>query len=239
MAADDQGAAAPRKGLPLWVILAGGGALAFVLWRYRGTSAATQQPLVPAVATDPNTGLPIDPLTGLPFQGTSTQPQSLTDWISKAEAWAAGQGHLNAGLVSKALYDYTNGNRLNEQEAGVLQKILTAVGYPPILLPWNGPTGTNPSSGGKGPYFHPNTWKWFGLQKGESFLGEPKEAAKGSGLFTALGRVGQLIFQPQANAPIYALVNDKGKQVWRRIDSAKAFAALPTGTQVATLKSYR
>lgn len=236
MAADDQASAAPRKGFPLWVILVGGGALAFVLWRNKGSlSGQTAQPLVPAVATDPNTGLPIDPLTGLPFQGTSTQPQSITDWISKAEAWAAGQGHLNAGLVSKALYDYTNGNQLNEQEAGVLQKILTAVGYPPILLPWNGPTGTNPTSGGKGPYFHANTWQWFGLQKGETFTGEPKDIAKGSGLLAALGRVGNLIFQPQANAPIYALIGSQ----WRRIDSAKAFAALPKGTQVATLKGYR
>ena len=247
MADGDQGAAAPKKGFPLWIILAGGGAVALFLYlrRRSSTSAQTAQPLVPAVVTDPNTGLPIDPLTGLPFQGTSTQPQTMTDWIGKAEAWALGK-HLNSGLVNKALFDYTNGNRLGPREAAIIDQILSAVGYPPDLLPFKGPGLDNPTKP-KGPFFNWQTWKWFGLQAGESYATEPKFLPKGSHLLSILGKVGSNIIMPLANAPIYALVprnwtagthDMTGPLTWRRIDNNLAFAALPKGTQVSTFSAY-
>lgn len=236
MAVGDQGSAPVKKPFPLWIILVGGGGLALFLYLRNRNAAQTQQPLVPAVTTDPNTGLPVDPLTGLPFQGTSTQPQTLDAWTAAAESWASGH-HLNPALVAKALFDYENGNRFNEAEAEILRKIIAAIGYAPGVLPWNGPTGNSPTPKGKGPFFDPSKWKWaspaswlprvLSLVQGHQFLFNIGEKGTGN------------IELPRTGAPIYALVLQKnGQHLWQLITSAAQYRALPNGTRIASEQGY-
>lgn len=160
--ANDSAAGAPQKpgsgggifGIPyLYVGAAGVGVV--LLWFYlrnRGSSAgglsgggAVSADSAPGLlggtsfATDPGTGLPIDPSTGLPYltsqggAGTGT----LDAWVKSVEGALTGLGYAPA-LISQALYDYTNGNPLSDQESGVINAGLGKVGYPPNLLPFFG-----------------------------------------------------------------------------------------------------
>lgn len=161
--ANDSAAGAPQKpgsgsgtifGIPyLYVGAAGVGVV--LLWFYlrnRGSAAggtssggAVSADSAPGLlggtsfSTDPNTGAPIDPTTGLPFltsqggAGTGT----IDAWVKSVEGALTGLGYAPA-LISQALYDYTNGNPLSDQEAGVINAGLGKVGYPPNLLPFFG-----------------------------------------------------------------------------------------------------
>lgn len=139
MAVGDQGGPAPKKGLPIWVILGGGGAVGLFLYlrRRSATTAGTTSPLVPGVVTDPNTGLPVDPLTGLPYLSNPTSPPTNEGWFSAAAAWATRNG-ISPSLANQALYDYINGQVLNANESNVIDKILGGYGYPPTPLPFGG-----------------------------------------------------------------------------------------------------
>lgn len=108
MADEQPGQTSP--GLPRWVIFGGLGVGAVVLFLYvrrkGATAATTQAPLVPAVATDPNTGAPLDPLTGLPYvtsqpSTTGTTPD-LSSWINQAEQALVAHGYTPA-LASQSL----------------------------------------------------------------------------------------------------------------------------------------
>ena len=140
MAVDQSPVPGRQGGIPLWVILAGGGGLAlFLWWRNRQSSSGTQQPLVPGVVTDPTTGLPIDPLTGLPYvTGGGTQTTTLQQWATTAYNDLMMQGGANAAAISQALYDYTNGNVLSDAESVIIHKALAAAGQPPQQLPFLG-----------------------------------------------------------------------------------------------------
>lgn len=250
MAVGDESATAGEKkpGIPIWVIVGGVAVVAFVLWRMRSAaSSSTAQPLVPAVATDPNTGLPINPLTGLPWTGTTTTPPTITDWVNSAESWAR-QHHVGAGLASKALWDYTNGLAMNEAEQNFIQQVIKAIGYPSQLLPFRTKGAPNPVSP-KGPYFHAPDWMYFNFGHTSDYAGEPKYIGAASKLMDVLGRVGGLITMPAKGAPIYALLpggllpnaqgyNPKAALRWRRIDALSAYALLPFGTRVATTQEY-
>jgi hypothetical protein len=150
--ADQAGPAPEGKGIPLWVIIGGVVAVAgFIYFRRKSSaSGSTTTPLVPGVATDPNTGLPVDPLTGLPYITNPQQPQTNDSWASSALAWAEKNG-IGAGLANQALFDYLNGNVLNGQEADIINKILSGFGNPPNLLPFQPPAGW-----GKPPVNPPN-----------------------------------------------------------------------------------
>jgi len=148
MAVDQSPVPEGRKGgIPLWVILAGGGAVAILIWwRSRQSAASTTSPLVPAVATDPNTGLPIDPLTGLPYitnPGTATQ--TIAQWALSAYNALLAKGYSPA-LANQAIYDFTNGNPLTDAEAGAVNAALGQAGYPPIPLPFNGNLPVTPGN---------------------------------------------------------------------------------------------
>lgn len=144
----DQAGPAPRRGIPLWVILVGGGGLALFLYmRYRNNAATSGSTLgagTTGVVTDPNTGLPVDPLTGLPYvtQPTNT-PISMSAWISQAYSALVAAG-VDPAAASQALYDYTNAQSLSSQEASIIDKALGLAGYPPQTLPF---FGTVPTTG--------------------------------------------------------------------------------------------
>jgi hypothetical protein len=242
----DEGGAAPKKGIPIWIIIGGGLVVAYIIYRSR-QNAAAQSSIYPGMGvttTGTDTGVN-------PVGGTAVVPKTMADWIAAAEAWARGN-NFGAGLASQALYNYTHGLTLTAAQKNFIEKVIAGTGYPPDLLPIKSAPDTNPTSP-KGPYFHANLWQWFGLQKGENYLGEPKTvtAAQGKGLFALLGKVGLgNILLPQSNAPIYALLpggllpNAKGYNpnatgVWRRIDASSAYALLPKGTQVATLQGWQ
>jgi len=254
--ADQSGLPKKKPGIPLFVVIGGGLIVAYLIYRSRRTAAQTQPPLVPAVTTDPNTGLPIDPLTGLPYTGVgpSSSQQDITTWVAQAESWARSH-NMDAGLVSKAIYDYTNGNTLGPREANILEKILAGIGYPPIVLPWKGPTGNNPTTHNKGPWFNPSTWKWWNAGKNlapkgsQNYPGEPKFVGAKSPFIDVLGSLGGLIRMPLSGAPIYALLpggllpnaqgyDPKAALRWRRLDAPTAFALVPTGTKIGTLQSW-
>ena len=141
MAVGDQAGPASKGGIPLWVILAGGAAVGLFLWsRNRSKAAATSTgaALVPGVATDPNTGLPIDPLTGLPYITTPTQAPTLQSWATGAEQWLAQHG-VSPTLANRTVYDYINGQLMDANELGTLNKLLGGYGYPSTdILPTSG-----------------------------------------------------------------------------------------------------
>ena len=153
MAVGDQAGPAPKGGIPLWMILAGGAAVGLFLWyRNRQTASTAGAPgtaLVPGVATDPNTGLPIDPLTGLPYITTPTQAPTLQSWATGAEAWLSSHG-VSPTLANKTVYDYINGQLMDARELGALNKLLGGFGYQSTdILPTSGyvlppPTPTAP-----------------------------------------------------------------------------------------------
>lgn len=139
MAAGDQGAAAPGRGIPLWVWGAGVGAVVLFLYLRRRQGASTvQTPISGGVVTDPNTGFPVDPVSGLPF--VTSQPTTTTDlatWAQNAMKALVGAGYSPA-LASQSIYDYQVGNQLNAQESDAVNKALGLVGFPPISLPFFG-----------------------------------------------------------------------------------------------------
>ena len=137
-------------GLPLPLILGGIGVVVVILYlRHRsGSSSSTQQPLVPAVTTDPNTGLPVDPLTGLPYitsqPSTAATTPDIGAWALQAEQALVKAGYSPA-LASQAIYDYTNQNQLNASEAGAVNKALGLIGFAPGPgLPFLGNVPTKP-----------------------------------------------------------------------------------------------
>lgn len=163
MAVGDQPAAAQKGGLPLWVILGGGAALGLFLYmRRKSSSSATQSPLIPATVTDPNTGLPVDPLTGLPYITNPQQAPTNESWFNGALQWASHNG-ISASLANSALYKYINGELLNANESNVIDKVLSGFGAPPSPLPFGGtpvlpkptpgPTSNLPPIRGKFPEF--------------------------------------------------------------------------------------
>jgi hypothetical protein len=138
--ADQPGPAQPGKGIPMWVILGGVGVVVVFLYMRRkgGAGAAgTAAPLVPGVTTDPNTGLPVDPLTGLPYITNPTKPPDNNSWGLGAEQWLSTHG-VSASLANQAIYDYLNGNLLNANESGAIDKVLAGYGFPPNELPFGG-----------------------------------------------------------------------------------------------------
>lgn len=139
MAVGDQAGPAPKKGLPIWVIIAAGGVLALYLYERRKSSAGSvaTSNLVPATVTDPNTGLPVDPLTGLPYTTTPTSAPDNNSWGLGAEQWLAQHG-VSASLANQAIYDYLNGNLLNANESAAIDKVLGGFGFPPNELPFGG-----------------------------------------------------------------------------------------------------
>ena len=139
MAAGDQAGPAPKGGIPLWLIIVGGGAVAlFLFMRARsGQATGTGGSLVPGVTTDPNTGLPIDPLTGLPYVSNPQSPATNESWFNGALQWATTH-NISPSLANQALYDYINGQLLNGNESGVIDKILGGYGAPPTPLPFGG-----------------------------------------------------------------------------------------------------
>lgn len=155
MAVGDQaGPAQDGKGIPLWVLIGGAVAVALFLWsrnRNKGQNTDTGASLVPGVATDPNTGLPIDPLTGLPYITNPQQPPTNESWVIGAESWASHNG-ISPSLANQALVDYLNGNVLNASESDVLNKVLGGYGFPPTPLPFFG----NPVVPKTTPTPHPN-----------------------------------------------------------------------------------
>jgi hypothetical protein len=152
MAVGDQGAAPAKGGIPMWAIIGAGAALGLFLYMRRRAAAdgATSSPLVPAVVTDPNTGLPVDPLTGLPYVTNPQGPATNETWYSGAMQWASTHG-ISPSLANSALYKYINGQLLNANEAGVIDKVLGQFGAPPSPLPFGGtpvlpkPTPTGPT----------------------------------------------------------------------------------------------
>lgn len=171
MATGDQGGAAPKGatvfGFPLWMVAAGVGGVVLLLWYRRshgGASASTGQPLVPGVATDPNTGFPIDSLTGLPF--ITSQPTTTTDlatWAQNAMKALVGAGYSPA-LASQALYDYQAGNQLNAQESDAVNKALGLVGFAPESLPFFGNIPPTPGNYvyPKAPFITTTAWQKLG-----------------------------------------------------------------------------
>jgi hypothetical protein len=140
MAVGDQAGPAPKKGLPLWVIIGGGVGIGLFLYVRRKGAAGGGGPapaLVPGVVTDPNTGLPIDPLTGLPYLANPASPPTNESWFNGAAAWASHNG-ISPSLANQSLYDYINGQILNPNESSVIDKILGGYGYPPTPLPFGG-----------------------------------------------------------------------------------------------------
>ena len=147
--------------LPVWVWLAaGGGAIGlYLLWRRHnaaapsgdGTNYDTGASVAPVV--DSSTGGLVDPLTGLPYLTSqpAQQTQDNSTWLQSAEAAAKTLGYAPA-LVQSALYNFLNGNALNNKEAGVINALLGKVGYPPILIPFLGtPPSTTPPKPTKAP----------------------------------------------------------------------------------------
>lgn len=142
-------------GIPyLYAGLGVAGVILVILYLRRQSGGGASQPLsgspvvdantglpVQGVAIDPNTGTPIDPATGLGYLsglGGGGATNTLAGWITAAENGLKGLGYAPS-LISQALYDYTNGNQLSTAEAGVIDKALGTVGYPPNLLPFFGP----------------------------------------------------------------------------------------------------
>lgn len=136
-------------GIPTWVFIAGVGAVVVFLYLRRKSSAAPASDLgspisgttqVAGGAVDPYTGSMIDPFTGQPYTsvgGNTPQGQTLSDWITAAEKALLTAGYSPAA-IAQAIYDYTNGNQLSAQEAGVINKALGLVGFPPVNLPFLG-----------------------------------------------------------------------------------------------------
>lgn len=138
-------ASAPARRIgpfPLWVWIVGVGGVALFFYQRNksaGGTASLQTPLVGGVATDPNTGFPVDPTTGLPY--ITSQPgstnQTIDQWVRLAF-----QALVNAGiapaLANSALYNYAQGNDLSGDQANAINKALGLVGFPPINLPFNG-----------------------------------------------------------------------------------------------------
>lgn len=144
-------------GMPMWVWIVGVGAVViFVYYRRKGggallggASSTTDTGLTGptstdgtgAVSFDPSTGLPIDPSTGLPYLNMASSQgsqSSIEGWVASAEAAGKSLG-LSPSAVNQALYDYTQGNALSAGEAGIIDKLLGKIGYPPDLLPFFGP----------------------------------------------------------------------------------------------------
>lgn len=137
---DQAGPAPEGKGIPLWVMIGGAIAVALFLWnrnKSAGQNTSTGSALVPGVATDPNTGLPIDPLTGLPYITNPQQPPTNESWALGAEQWLAKNG-VSASLANQAIVDYLNGNTLNANESDALNKVLGGYGFPPTPIPFFG-----------------------------------------------------------------------------------------------------
>jgi hypothetical protein len=136
--------------LPVWLVLGGVGVVVVVLYmRHKSsatTSTNTSQPLVPAVTTDPNTGLPVDPLTGLSYAVSQpTGPIDINAWITQAENALVAHGYSPA-LASQALYDYANENQLSTAEAGAINQAFKLVGFAPgPPLPFLGTPPAPPS----------------------------------------------------------------------------------------------
>lgn len=131
---------------PIWVWIVGVGAVALYLHsRNSANAAAATLPTPIAGVTDPNTGLPVNPSTGLPY--TTSQPgtvaDDLTTWLGGAFA-ALTKAGVDPALANKALYDYSQGNALDNTEAGAIDKALGLVGMPPQNLPFFGSIPTAP-----------------------------------------------------------------------------------------------
>lgn len=163
MASDSSYGAPQAKGSGLtsrpWLLWGGVGVGAIVLFLYlrnrsaanSANSAITNPNVAPVV--DPNTGQVLDPLTGLPYltsqASSASSTQTMSGWLAAAEAALANAGYSPA-LVEQALYDFSNGNTLTNQESGVINRALGLVGSPPNLLPFLG-TVPNPQPPAKPP----------------------------------------------------------------------------------------
>lgn len=151
MPADSDPRPPGKGGMPLWLILAGGAAVAVFLYvRHRSNAASSQLNSAglgtTGVVTDPNTGLPVDPLTGLPYisgGGSQQSGQTLAQWAASAEQVLVQNG-ISPALAGKAIYDYTSSNQLDSQEANAINIALGKIGFPPITLPF---LGTVPTTG--------------------------------------------------------------------------------------------
>lgn len=145
-------------GIPTWVFIAGVGAVVVFLYlRKRSSSAADSAALqgpigggvtgqVAGGAVDPYTGNLIDPYTGQPYTAVGSNPSQTSDlsaWITTAERDLISAGYSPAA-IAQAIYDYTNGNQLSAQEAGIINKALQLAGFPPVNLPFLGTPPPNP-----------------------------------------------------------------------------------------------
>lgn len=151
-------------GYPWWIWGVGvAGVIGFLWWRSRANAnkgnAVLQNPTVSPVV-DPSTGGILDPLTGLPYltsQGSAASSTlTMPGWIAAAQAALKNAGYAPA-LVEQALYDFTNGNSLNNAEGGVINRALGLVGSPPNLLPFLG-TVPNPPVAAHTPFLTPTDW---------------------------------------------------------------------------------
>lgn len=161
-------------GIPTWMFAAGVvGIAAFLYFRHRSSSSGTSDALTGPIggattqtaggAVDPYSGQLIDPFTGQPYGsvGANTpQGQTLAGWITAAEKALITAG-VSPAAIAQAIYDYTNGNQLTTQEAGIINKALGLVGFPPVNLPFLGtppapPKPTKPPPAVKPPF--PRPW---------------------------------------------------------------------------------
>lgn len=229
MAVGDQAGPAPKKGLPLWVIIAGGAGIGLFLYMRRKNAAAASgaassgSALVPATVTDPNTGLPVDPLTGLPYTTTPTAAPDNNSWGLGAEQWLTAHG-VSGSLASKAIYDYLNGNLLDANESAAIDKVLSGgYGFPPNELPFGGnpvlpkPTPTAPPKPGP-PHVNAGAFPQF-----ISAIQHKLVALNGGNV--------------QGGAPVYALVNTGFGPVYEQgqaVQNAQMF-----GGQLYTLPQFK
>lgn len=158
--ANDTKLGPPQAGGPKpvvkYALVAGGLILAYILYKkYAGSSSSTLGSGTTGTTTgtssiDPNTGLPtssyaVDPVTGVPINPSTGQDfgqigsasGSLSQWITSATTAGNTLG-IDPGLVSQALYNYTNGLSLSNAQGGILDKIFGSVGAAPgNALPFN------------------------------------------------------------------------------------------------------
>lgn len=240
MAAGDQGGPAPEgggKGIPMWVIIGGVVAVAGFLWfRSRsgtGGASANTSALQPGVVTDPNTGMPVDPLTGLPYiSGSGGSAQTNDTWAVAAEQWAIKNG-ISAALANKSIYDYLNGNSLTTQESDILNKILSGFGFPPNILPFFGSPSSGHGGGGQGggqgaSGSHTATTPHFNAGSFPARI-----SAILSGIVMAKIPKGGSV---QYGAPVYALVNTIYGPVYEQ--GAAVTNCIRTGCQLYTLPQF-